>query len=553
MWRQIQGDLGRLRGLSFRPRRMVLLGSLAPRRRTPCRLSRCVEKGVAVVALCIGVTLFYLYGVVPISYQGKSYNIPVTIYFDAPYPKQPPRCFVTPTNGMALKPNHLNVDAGGMIYLPYLSSWSESASTLPQLVTAVTECFSASPPVYSTTTAQRPTQEQQAAQPAQQGPVAGVLNFLGLGGQQSTPAQPAQPATAPVTPVVAAVPVAKAVAQPVQRPVATVIATTVSSRNEKEELTKAVTASMKERWPGIVEPLTKDLKEQMDRKEELQTAQAKVEQEEKKLQDAVAEVQQQTHELQNVERDLDSFIQAESGRENFDPDAFLETMDPDRRQVLDLLSEELSYEELLTALDELLASRKIGVDDFMREVRDVSRQQFMCKMKRKKAEKAVNAANGVEVSERNAAKPLLLPPLLQPLLRRRWHRHHHHQSNELRSLLEKHRILSLSLSSHRSASCGWIAVFHQFANQFTWVVLCKISRSSEIGVSPKTAGTWFALVQEGAPHFAVSKVSRRAGRAWAKWTQRTGNAGCSAVAPCGSIRTGAIESCGGFLSHGGTS
>lgn len=358
------------------------------------------------------VTLFYLYGVVPISYQGKSYNIPVTIYFDAPYPKQPPRCFVTPTNGMALKPNHLNVDAGGMIYLPYLSSWSETASTLPQLVTAVTECFSASPPVYSTTTAQRPTQEQQAAQPAQQGPVAGVLNFLGLGGQQSSPAQPAQPAQP--TPVVKAVPVAKAVAQPVQGPVATVIATTVSSRNEKEELTKAVTAIMKERWPGIVEPLTKDLKEQMTRKEELQTAQAKVEQEEKRLQDAVAEVEQQTQELQKVESELDTFIQAESGRENFDPEAFVETMEPDRRQVLDLLSEELSYEELLTALDELLASRKIGVEDFMREVRDVSRQQFMCKMKRKKAEKAVNAANGVEAPAVAAVATAAAVPVAPP-------------------------------------------------------------------------------------------------------------------------------------------
>lgn len=361
------------------------------------------------------VTLFYLYGVVPISYQGKSYNIPVTIYFDAPYPKQPPRCFVTPTNGMALKPNHLNVDAGGMIYLPYLSSWSENASTLPQLLTAVTECFSQSPPVYSTSTAQRPTQEQQAAQPAQSGPVAGVLNFLGLGGQQSTPAQPAQPAqpaAAPAaTPVVAAVPVAKAVAQPV-RPVATVIATTVPSRNEKEALTKAVTASMKERWPGIVEPLTKDLKEQMDRKEELQTAQAKVEQEEKRLQDAVAEVEQQTRDLQKVESELDTFIQAESGRENFDPDAFLETMEPDRRQVLDLLSEELSYEELLTALDELLASRKIGVEDFMREVRDVSRQQFMCKMKRKKAEKAVNAA--VEAPAVAAVATAVAAPVAPP-------------------------------------------------------------------------------------------------------------------------------------------
>lgn len=341
------------------------------------------------------VTLFYLYGVLPISYHGNTYNIPVTIYFDPPYPKQPPRCFVTPTAGMALKPNHSNVDAGGMVYLPYLSSWSETASTLPQLVSAMTQSFSSAPPVYSTTTATRPTAEQQAAQSAGQGAVSGVLNFLGLGQASATPATPA------ATPVVAAVPVAKA--QPAQ-PVATVVATTVQRRNEKEELTKALTANLKERWPSVVEPMTKEVKEQMDRKEELQQAQKKLEQEEQKLKDATQEAEKQRVELQRLDAELQEFIEAEQGRDSMDPDSLLQSMDPDRRQVLDLLSEECAYEELLTALDELLAERKIGVEDFMREVRDVSRQQFMCKMKRQKAVKAVKAAHGIE-----EAPPAALP------------------------------------------------------------------------------------------------------------------------------------------------
>jgi len=336
------------------------------------------------------VHLFYLYGVVPITYHGSTYNIPVTIYFDPPYPKQPPRCFVTPTAGMALKPNHNHVDGGGMVYLPYLQNWSESTSQLPQLVSTMASVFSTSPPVHSTTSQQRPTQAEQAAQPAGQGPLSGVLGFLGLGGQQSSTPAAATPVATPATPVVTAVPVPK----PAQ-PVATVIATTVHREN-KDDVMKAVSKTMKDRWPGIVEPLTKELKEQMERKEELETASRRLQQEEQRLKDAVVQVQRQSSELQSTEGELETFIQAECGRENFDPDAFLESMDPDRRQVLDCLSEELSYEELLMALDELLAEKKIGVEDFMREVRDVSRQQFMCKMKRKKAEKAVNAANGVE-------------------------------------------------------------------------------------------------------------------------------------------------------------
>merc|ERR1719424_2102926 len=95
------------------------------------------------------VTLLYLAGVIPISYGGATYNIPVTIYFDPPYPRTAPRCFVTPTETMALKQNHPNVDQGGMIYLPYLSTWNQSSSRPSELMAHVASAFSASPPVYA--------------------------------------------------------------------------------------------------------------------------------------------------------------------------------------------------------------------------------------------------------------------------------------------------------------------------------------------------------------------------------------------------------------------
>ncbi|CAJ1421335.1 unnamed protein product, partial [Effrenium voratum] len=342
------------------------------------------------------VALFYLYGVLPISYHGNTYNIPVTIYFDPPYPQQPPRCFVTPTSGMALKPNHSHVDAGGMIYLPYLSSWSERSSTLPEMVQHMTSSFSSSPPVYSTTTAARPTAEQQAAQSGQ-GALSGVFNFLGnlTGGQ----------ASASPTPVVTAT------AVPVQaQPVATVVATPVPRRNEKEELAKAVTATLKERWPSVVEPLAEDLRQQLDRKKELQKAQKELEQEETKMKDAVHQAAGQKAQLAKMELELRAFLEAEAGLEH-DPDAALNSLDADRRQVLDCLSEEMALEELLTALDELLAEKKIAAADFMREVREVSRRQFLCKMMRQKAAKAVA---GSETSGLADALPMAhatpLPP-----------------------------------------------------------------------------------------------------------------------------------------------
>ena len=93
------------------------------------------------------ITLFYLTGVLPINYQGATYNIPVSIYLDPPYPAQPPRVFVTPTAQMAIKANHKSVDMNGRVYLPQLSGWNAHSSSLVEVVGVLTSIFSANPPV----------------------------------------------------------------------------------------------------------------------------------------------------------------------------------------------------------------------------------------------------------------------------------------------------------------------------------------------------------------------------------------------------------------------
>jgi len=151
------------------------------------------------------VTLFYLYGVLPINYSGSTYNIPVTIYFDPPYPRQPPRCFVTPTTGMALKTSHANVDAGGMVYVPYLAEWNESRSTIPELIGILSSTFAAAPPVYATNSAPRPAQAAQATQP-QQNILGGIGEAIGgavgglFGAGRGSATQPAAVVSATAVP-----------------------------------------------------------------------------------------------------------------------------------------------------------------------------------------------------------------------------------------------------------------------------------------------------------------------------------------------------------------
>jgi len=131
-------------------------------------------------------TLFYLYGVVPVSYKGNSYNIPVTFYFDPPYPKTAPRCFVTPTKNMVLSSGHPQVDQGGMIYMPYLSNWDRS-SNLHVLVTKITSVFESRSPVYAI-----PDQAH--------GKGKAEAGYLGAKGHGKGKAQPA-PAVAQAVPV----------------------------------------------------------------------------------------------------------------------------------------------------------------------------------------------------------------------------------------------------------------------------------------------------------------------------------------------------------------
>jgi len=296
-------------------------------------------------------TLFYLGGVLPINYKGATYNIPVTIYFDPPYPRGPPRCFVTPSGSMALKQPHPNVDAGGMITVPYLNSWNQR-SLLTELIPAVGAVFSQNPPVYST---------QPAAAPAQPPPAAaGALRGL---------------------PVAAATPV------PV-RPTATI---QPGHSGAKERLIAEATRGLRERWTLALDPVVDDLNAQADRKAALQAAAAKVGGQMEDLRRAAADAGRDAEDLKAKEEELRKFLERQ-GPSGPDAAGLREAQDPDTQQVLSCLAEEHALEEFLVALDDLLAAKLIGLDAFLREVRDVSRKQFMCKTQRQKAAAAVVAA-----------------------------------------------------------------------------------------------------------------------------------------------------------------
>ncbi|MCP9265433.1 Tumor susceptibility transcribed protein [Dirofilaria immitis] len=80
--------------------------------------------------------------------QGNTYNIPVALYLWDTHPYYAPICYVCPTPNMMLKESK-TVDKQGRIYLPYLSDWSFPGYDLSGLLQVMAMCFQDSCPVFA--------------------------------------------------------------------------------------------------------------------------------------------------------------------------------------------------------------------------------------------------------------------------------------------------------------------------------------------------------------------------------------------------------------------
>ncbi|KAK0210715.1 UEV domain-containing protein [Desarmillaria ectypa] len=94
--------------------------------------------------------LLCLHGLIPISYRGASYNIPVAIWLTREYPVQPPIVYVVPTNDMLVKAGKY-IDVSGRCNIEYMQNWSRKSEgcSLSGLVEALQDYFSREPPVYA--------------------------------------------------------------------------------------------------------------------------------------------------------------------------------------------------------------------------------------------------------------------------------------------------------------------------------------------------------------------------------------------------------------------
>jgi ESCRT-I complex subunit TSG101 len=90
-----------------------------------------------------------LRGTLPMTYRGVIYNIPIDMYLPPPYPLRPPTVFVRPVASMAVKKNHKHVGMDGRVYMPYLHDWRPASHELRDLAVMMSSLFGSEPPCYA--------------------------------------------------------------------------------------------------------------------------------------------------------------------------------------------------------------------------------------------------------------------------------------------------------------------------------------------------------------------------------------------------------------------
>jgi len=101
-----------------------------------------------------------LRGTIPMTYRGVTYNLPIDMYLVQEYPIRPPTVFIRPVSSMAIKENHRHVGLDGRVYLPYLHEWKGNTHDLRELVVWMSSLFGSEPPCYA-----KPTGTAAAARP----------------------------------------------------------------------------------------------------------------------------------------------------------------------------------------------------------------------------------------------------------------------------------------------------------------------------------------------------------------------------------------------------
>ncbi|CAN1343789.1 Protein ELC-like [Linum perenne] len=272
------------------------------------------------------VNLLQAEGTIPMVFKGVTYNIPIIIWLMDSYPRYPPRVFVNPTRDMVIKRPHAHVNPSGSVSVPYLQNWIYPSSNLLDLVRELSDVFGRDPPLYS--------QRRLSSNP----------NPNPNPNPNLTPSRPQQTDDA-----------AEVFRRNAINKIVEMTHGDISQLRKTREAEMEGIFSAQAVLRSREEEVNRGLKELQDEKEGLETQLQVV--------------------LMNSDV-LEGWVRENEGKDAVDVDGAFECVDLMSKQMLECSAADLAIEDVVYALDKAVQEGAMPFDQYLRNVRFLSREQF---------------------------------------------------------------------------------------------------------------------------------------------------------------------------------
>ncbi|KAL3665852.1 hypothetical protein V7S43_009276 [Phytophthora oleae] len=336
-------------------------------------------------------TLLNLEGTIPIFYRSNQYNIPVEFWVVETYPMAPPVCFVRPTSDMMVKPGHPHVTSDGYVKIPYTSDWRPDF-TLLELVAHMCSIFGNMPPVFRRPANSRPAPFQNRLNGSSSSVSSGTGGYFQQGSYaQSHPPQPSpyyssqfqthsrQDLSASGGPREGE----SLFGSSQQSSVSNSGVYTGRTSNETPEerasaLKVEVTGKIQMQMEKIFKRVRDDIDLQFEHEVQLTQSRENVERGLQSLRFLRDDITRAKGVVEDQDNEVTTWLEENEGKDTVDPDAILVEGDALSKQMIKTLAEHYAIEDALYYMDRALSNDAMELSVFLKEVRKLSRKQFLC-------------------------------------------------------------------------------------------------------------------------------------------------------------------------------
>jgi len=294
-----------------------------------------------------------LKGTICMKFRGDYYHTPVEIFVPIMYPIVPPIVYVRPSQDMLIKRGHKHVDTEGMVYLPYLHEWRPNTHTILDLCTSMSKVFGMDPPLYQRVDSYVPSNSFKANTPSFN---YGVNRFSYKNDFIAKSSNDG----------------AKKEWKPPEN---------INFRknvNESDELREKIKAQLQKALKKRFTDLAEEIDSQIDilnslnsNKSAMEGKKVKLEEQKKTVEGLLISSKEKFNELEEYSIQLEGKCQEKS-----DPEDYIQPNDLLSKQLLSLVAENMAIEDALYSLDQALVNCSISSEEFLNEVRKLTRKQF---------------------------------------------------------------------------------------------------------------------------------------------------------------------------------